>query len=195
VALCILVLVTVVLPGVAAADALVYAPPVEAPVVDAFRLPDGPYGAGNRGLEYATDVGATVRAVADGTVAFAGPVAGRLVVSVEHPDGNRSSLTGLATIATARGAEVRRGDVLGTAGERLHLGVRRDQTYLDPAALFATSDVARVHLVPADGPLDALFDAEVVPVWDGSARNLSAVTCPPACKPPSLHSTAGDLDP
>ena len=77
------------------AAAAVYSPPVVAPVIDPFRAPTGPYGPGNRGLEYATRAGAPVTAIGAGRVAFAGQVAGRLVVSVEHPDGLRSSVLGL----------------------------------------------------------------------------------------------------
>ena len=40
-----------------AAVRVVLTPPVSAPVIDPFRLPFGPYGPGNRGLEYATRPG------------------------------------------------------------------------------------------------------------------------------------------
>ena len=43
-----------------------YSPPVDAPVVDGFRPPATPYGAGNRGIDYATVPGTPVRAAADG---------------------------------------------------------------------------------------------------------------------------------
>lgn len=123
-----------------------YAPPVQGPVIDPFRAPPGPYGPGNRGLEYATDPGALARAIGGGTVVFAGQVAGRLVVTVEHPDGLRSSLVGLATVSVTRGQSVVRGQPLGRTGSRLHLGVRRGEQYLDPATLFARRGPAR--LVP-----------------------------------------------
>lgn len=123
-----------------------YAPPVQGPVIDPFRAPLGPYGPGNRGLEYATGPGAPARAIGGGTVSFAGQVAGRLVVTVEHPDGLRSSLVGLATVSVTRGQAVERGQPLGRTGSRLHLGVRRGEQYLDPATLFARRGPAR--LVP-----------------------------------------------
>jgi murein DD-endopeptidase MepM/ murein hydrolase activator NlpD len=128
-------------------DPLRYRPPVQAPVVDPFRLPDGPYGAGNRGLEYRTTPGAPVRAIGAGAVVFAGQVAGRLVVSIDHPDGLRSSLVGLASIEVRAGEVVRGGDVVGRAAGVLHLGVRRDGRYLDPATLFDERGPAR--LVPS----------------------------------------------
>ncbi len=125
--------------------AVLYRPPVDAPVVDAFRLPDGPYGAGNRGLEYTTVPGTPVRAIGDGLVVFAGVVAGNRAVTLLHPDGLRSSYSYLADVRVAVGTRVAIGQAVGTAGERLHLGVRSGGTYLDPAALFTATGV---HLVP-----------------------------------------------
>lgn len=126
-----------------------YRPPVDAPVTDAFRAPATPYGPGNRGLEYATVPGTPVRTIGAGVVVFAGPVARRGVVTVEHPDGLRSSLTGLATIAVAPGRMVVAGEVVGTTGPLLHLGVRRAGRYIDPASLFADPTAPRhAVLVP-----------------------------------------------
>ncbi len=78
---------------------------------------------------------------------FAGPVAGVRYVTVLHPDGLRSSYGHLAGLLVTAGERVVIGQVVGTAGERLHLGVRSGGTYLDPAALFTTTGV---HLVPLD---------------------------------------------
>ncbi len=147
----VLVLVALVLSATfvpTAHAAAVYRPPVDAPVVDGFALPDGPYGAGNRGLEYATAPGTPVRAIGDGLVVFAGPVAGNRAVTVLHPDGLRSSYSYLAEIVVAVGVHVTIGQPLGPAGGRLHLGVRSGGTYLDPAALFTPTGV---HLVPVEG--------------------------------------------
>jgi murein DD-endopeptidase MepM/ murein hydrolase activator NlpD len=123
-----------------------YQPPVPAPILDSFRAPTTRYGPGNRGIEYGTAVGDRVGAIGAGTVAFAGPVAGRLVVSVVHPDGLRSSLTGLAAISVRVGQAVVAGEQVGASAQRLHLGVRRGETYLDPASLFISTGPAR--LVP-----------------------------------------------
>lgn len=149
-ALALLTALALVGPMVPSGAATTYRPPVDAPVVDGFRLPDGPYGAGNRGLEYATRPGQEVRAIGTGVVTFAGPVAGTRAVTVRHPDGLRSSLTHLSEVLVAPGQRVALGEVVGRAGERLHLGVRSGGTYLDPAALFTTP---MVRLVPlGDGP-------------------------------------------
>ncbi|MDY7101627.1 MAG: M23 family metallopeptidase [Actinomycetota bacterium] len=125
-----------------------YRPPVDAPVVDGFRPPSGPYGPGNRGLEYATRPGTAVGAIGPGVVTFAGSVAGQLHVTVRHPDGLRSSYSFLATVDVAVDDRLERGGRVGSAGRRLHLGVRRGTTYLDPAALFGPR---RARLVPVPG--------------------------------------------
>lgn len=133
----------------ASAAAPRYEPPVQAPVSDPFRPPLHRFGPGNRGLEYATRPGEPVRAIGDGRVAFAGQVGGRLVISIDHPDGLRSSLVGLATLGVGRGEWVQRGQVVALAVGSLHLGVRRDGVYLDPAGLFGPAGPA--ILVPLDG--------------------------------------------
>ena len=113
-----------------------YVWPVAGTVIDPFRPPSHPYGPGNRGLEIATQPGSFYRAAADGVVSFAGPVGGRLHVTVTHPDGLRVSYSGVASIRVERGARVGQGAVLGTTADRLHVGVRRGEVYLDPAAVF-----------------------------------------------------------
>jgi murein DD-endopeptidase MepM/ murein hydrolase activator NlpD len=134
--------------GVAGVRRGAFRPPVTAPVADPFRAPAHRYASGNRGLEYATGRGTPARSIGPGVVAFAGPVAGRLVVSVVHPGGLRSSLTGLASIVVRVGSVVDASTVLGATGDRLHLGVRRGREYLDPATLFADESPRRSVLVP-----------------------------------------------
>jgi hypothetical protein len=126
-----------------------YRPPVEAPVHDPFRPPATRYGRGNRGVEYDTDAGDAVRAAAAGTVSFAGQVGGRLHVTVRHRDGVRTTYGPLAGIAAgiARGAEVRAGRRVGTAGDLLLWTARLGTAYVDPTVLVAASGTARVHLV------------------------------------------------
>lgn len=132
-------------------DRVVYAPPVVAPVTDPFRPPPQPWLPGNRGIEYATVPGTPVRSAGRGRVSFAGPVAGALHVTVTHPDGIRTSYSFLATIVVAAGTEVVRGQVLGTSGDRLHVGARRGDTYIDPASLWAATGPPWVRLAPLDG--------------------------------------------
>ena len=123
--------------------------PVSAPVSDPFRLPEGPYGSGNRGVEYDTEPGDAVAAAAAGEVVFAGSVARSLHVTVDHGAGMVSSYSYLESIAVPVGARVAQGDQVGTASERLHFGVRVDGAYVDPASLTAVA-VVTVRLVPLD---------------------------------------------
>lgn len=127
-----------------------YDPPVDAPVTDPFRPPPRPWLPGNRGIEFATSPGTPVRSAARGVVSFAGAVAGALHVTVTHPDGIRTSYSFLASIAVAAGAAVAKGQVVGRSGERLHVGARRGDTYVDPASLWADGP-PWVRLVPLDG--------------------------------------------
>ncbi|HET6954462.1 MAG TPA: peptidoglycan DD-metalloendopeptidase family protein [Acidimicrobiales bacterium] len=136
-----------------------YVPPVDAPVIDPFRPPAGPYGAGNRGLEYGTEPGAPVRASAAGTVTFAGPVGGSLHVTVAHPDGVRTSYSFLATVTVVLGQQVVQGDVVGVAGGPFHFGARRGDAYFDPASLF--SGVTHVELLPLAAPPPGASEAEI----------------------------------
>ena len=122
-----------------APPAVRYVPPVDAPVVDPFRPPATPYGPGNRGWEYATAPGTAIRAAGAGDVVFAGRVGPASAVTVRHADGLRTSYSRLAEVAVAEGDVVAAGQVVGRSAERFHFGVRRGETYLDPAELFAAS--------------------------------------------------------
>ncbi|MEO6987973.1 MAG: M23 family metallopeptidase [Aquihabitans sp.] len=136
-------------PAAAADDTRSYRPPLDAPVVDPFRPPAAPWLPGNRGLEYAPTSGMSVRAIGPGVVTFAGPVAGSLHITVRHPDGLRSSYSYVAAIRVRPGDAVAAGDTVAVAADRLHLGVRRGDTYLDPASLWGRRVVGgRASLVP-----------------------------------------------
>ncbi len=81
-----------------------------------------------------------MRAAAEGVVVFAGPVAGRPVVSLEHDGGLRTTYEPVRPSVSA-GERVHRGQAIGTvtaghpgcpARACLHWGLRRDGHYLDP---------------------------------------------------------------
>jgi hypothetical protein len=129
-------------------------------VVDPFRPPEHPFGSGNRGLEYGVESGAEVRASQDGEVVFAGAVAGSLHVTLLHPDGIRTSYSFLQRIDVALGQQVRRGDPVGRAGERLHFGARRGDEYFDPATLFDADGPVEVELLPFEVPPGDAADEE-----------------------------------
>ena len=128
-----------------------FQPPVSAPVGDPFRMSEGPYGPGNRGIEYDTEPGDVVAAAAAGEVVFAGSVARSLHVTIDHGAGVVSSYSYLERITAPVGARLARGDPVGLASERLHFGVRVDGAYVDPASLTAAGTVT-VRLVPLDDP-------------------------------------------
>lgn len=126
-------------------------------VVTAFDAPAVRWQAGHRGVDLDGPVGSAVLAAAAGTVAFAGPVAGKPVVSIRHPDGLLTTYEPVVASVRA-GTAVRRGDVIGTldAGHPgcpvtacLHWGARRGfgsaATYLNPLSLV---DAVRVRLKP-----------------------------------------------
>jgi murein DD-endopeptidase MepM/ murein hydrolase activator NlpD len=90
-----------------------------------------------------------VYAAGDGTVVYAGQLADRGVVSVDHGGGLRTSYEPVAAAVRA-GQRVRRGEPLGmvAAGHRgcavaacLHWGLRRDGEYLDPLLLVRAAHV------------------------------------------------------
>ncbi|RMH75806.1 MAG: hypothetical protein D6683_10885 [Actinomyces sp.] len=136
-------------PG-AAGDGEVLRPPVDVPIAEHFSLPFGPYGPGNRGVDYDAGPGLPVRAVGAGRVVFAGPVAGSLHVSIDHGGGLVSSYSFVGSLTVTEGRIVEAGDVVAVTGPRsLHLGLRLDGDYVDPER-FLGRRVVSVHLVPVD---------------------------------------------
>jgi murein DD-endopeptidase MepM/ murein hydrolase activator NlpD len=142
-------------------------PPTDAPVLDPYRPPDGPYGAGNRGLEYAVGPGAPIRAAADGVVAFAGSVAGARFVSIDHPGGLRTTYGYVGTVLVTEGRRVARGDNVAVAAGPFHFTVRVDGAYRDPADWLGQPHV-RLRLIPhgAATLLDGPSGPRTIPGWD-----------------------------
>ncbi len=115
-----------------------------APVRRAFDGPAVPWAAGHRGADLDLAPGAPVRAAGSGVVAFAGAVAGRPVVSVQHPDGIRTTYEPVVAVVVA-GEPVGSGQVVGhlagvgghcAPATCLHWGARSGpREYRDPLAL------------------------------------------------------------
>jgi murein DD-endopeptidase MepM/ murein hydrolase activator NlpD len=134
--------------------------PLEPPavVLTPFDPPATRYGRGHRGVDLAGSEGATVRAAGAGVVVFAGSLAGRGVVSIEHPSGVRTTYEPVDPSVVA-GATVAAGDPVGrlVGGHAacapavcLHWGARLpDGDYLDPLALLRPW---RVRLLPWEEP-------------------------------------------
>lgn len=136
-----------------------YAWPVEGPVLRPFEPPSSTYGPGHRGIDIGAAIGAQVRAAAGGVVAFAGPVAGSLFVSIDHPDGVRTTYSWLSEALVARGDAVARGAPIARSGAghpgsdapHLHFAARLGQTYIDPMLLLERGSlVGLVRLAPVE---------------------------------------------
>ncbi|MFI7429247.1 murein hydrolase activator EnvC family protein [Micromonospora sp. NPDC049836] len=120
-----------------------------------FDPPPQPWLPGHRGVDLAAAPGTEVRAAVAGTILFAGPVAGRPVVTVGHAGGLRTTYEPVRPGLPA-GARVAAGTPIGAllAGHSgcpapacLHWGLRRGEDYLDPLALLG---LGPVRLLPVD---------------------------------------------
>jgi septal ring factor EnvC (AmiA/AmiB activator) len=118
-------------------------PPVKARVAGSFgRVVDSEFRTETfrKGVDFAAEEGAEVRAVADGAVRFAGWFRGygKLVI-LDHGDRYFSVSGHLGEIAVERGDRVEAGDRIGSVGEtgslsgpRLYFEIRRGGAPLDP---------------------------------------------------------------
>jgi len=149
-------------------------------VLAAFEAPVGPYGPGHRGVDLAGTVGQPVLAVDAGRVSFAGQVAGRGVVVVDH--GGLRTTYEPVLVAVSRDERLRAGALIGTltlAGGHclpaacLHLGARLRDTYVDPLRYLGTGPV---RLLPLEGD-------PVAPSW--------RTTPSPAARPPLVPVWSG----
>jgi len=136
--------------------------PIDGTVARPFAPGAHRYAAGHRGVDVAAPAGAVVRSSGTGTVAFAGMVAGRPVVSVEHAGGLRTTYEPVAAKVSA-GQWVAVGEVIGTllpghsgcpAAACLHWGLRRHtptgEVYLDPLLSLGHGAVRLKPLRPGD---------------------------------------------
>ena len=126
---------------------VLWAMPVDAPITDGYRPPSNPYGPGNRGLEFGTESGDPVRAVASGTVRFAGSVGSSKFVTVEQPSGLRATYGFVEDILVVAGQSVEQGQTIAAAGPGFHLTARVGARYRDPTPLLEET-CYRVRLVP-----------------------------------------------
>ena len=131
--------------------------PVVGPVIRGFDPPDSPFGSGHRGVDIAAPVGTPVRAAAAGTATFAGPVGGRLFVTVDHGADLESTYSFLDSIAVRRGDIVSQGQVIARSGTghaggvvpALHFGVKLADAYVDPLEYLGPVEVWRfIRLAP-----------------------------------------------
>lgn len=92
-------------------------PPWQAPVegqltvVRGFEKPAARWAAGHRGVDLALEAGGSVLAPYEGEVVFAGTVVDRQVLTLEHPDGRRSSFEPVSNPLPV-GSRVQAGDAI-----------------------------------------------------------------------------------
>lgn len=125
--------------------------PVATGVLRAFDKPERNWLPGHRGVDLSLAIGSPVLAAGDGVVAFAGVVAGTPTVSIDHPDGVRTTYQPVHA-RVARGETVLEGRVIGTLGyptddwPGLHWGARTGKDeYLNPLSLL---DAPTIRLKP-----------------------------------------------
>lgn len=132
--------------------------PLEGAVTRPFDPPPDRYGPGHRGADLAGAPGGPVLAAGSGVVVFAGMVAGRPVISVDHAGGLRTTYEPVDASVGA-GQEVVGGAVLGTlvgghagcpVAACLHWGLRRGQDYLDPLSLLEPPEVRLLPMGRSD---------------------------------------------
>lgn len=116
-------------------------PTVPARIAAAFVAPAHEYGPGHRGIDLVAAIGDEVHAPADGVIAFAGSVAGRGILTIDHDEGLVTTLEPVQTTLRS-GTPVRAGDVVGfvdagghAAPGTVHFGVREEGVYINPLLL------------------------------------------------------------
>lgn len=132
-------------------------------ITRAYLAPAHEYAPGHRGIDLealvtdSIDGADAVLAPASGVVAFAGEVAGRPLITVDHRGGLVTTLEPVQT-SLLPGSTVEQGTpvgVLASGGHAmagtLHFGVRLDGEYINPLLLL--DGVPRAVLLPCCGPL------------------------------------------
>lgn len=132
-------------------------------VVQPFDPPASQWGAGHRGVDLSGRHGQVVRAALGGQVTFAGVIAGKGVVTVDH--GTVRTTYEPVTATMRRGQAVHEGQALGRLrvwGSHcfpracLHWGALRGDVYLDPLSLVGAGPVRLKPLVSPPAQLSRL---------------------------------------
>jgi murein DD-endopeptidase MepM/ murein hydrolase activator NlpD len=116
-------------------------------VIDPYRPPQCTWCPGNRGIDFDTPAGLEVSALRSGYVCFVGRVVGVGYVVIDIGEGVRVTYGGLTPGDLRVGDAVPAGSLIGIAEGPLHLGVRHNATYVDPAILWERRTV-RARLIP-----------------------------------------------
>jgi murein DD-endopeptidase MepM/ murein hydrolase activator NlpD len=167
-----------------------------APVVQrGFAPPALAWASGHRGIDLVARPGEEILAAASGTVTFAGSIAGKPVVSIDHGSVRTTYEPVVSTLRV--GERVELGQVIGvlnTGGHCLgclHWGLREGRNYLDPLLLVGNRG-GRLRLVAESQREVVQREAAARAMAAGSATETSAVT--PSARPGShgfLHPVIG----
>ncbi len=130
--------------------------PVAGKILRRFQMGESDWSPGHRGVDLAGIEGQQVVSPESGVVSWVGRINGVPMMSIQHPDGTRSTFQPVTT-SLATGAVVFAGQpvaILVTghcdgSDVCLHWGVRRGETYLDPL-VWLGGDTPRVRLLSAD---------------------------------------------
>ncbi|MBA3311211.1 MAG: M23 family metallopeptidase [Nocardioidaceae bacterium] len=164
------------------------------PVVAGFDPPDEVWGSGHRGVDLLATQGQSVAAMGAGEITYAGNLAGRGVVVVNH--GSLRSTYEPVTPSVKVGNFVGPGDVIGTLDlDRshclpepcLHLGVKRGDDYLDPLSFLGPR---AVRLKPTSAAPSSAGTSPPVEAADPATRAV-ATRSVPSREPGHLRTALG----
>lgn len=162
------------------ADGFTLARPVDGSVLRGFD-DVGRFAAGHRGVDLAGETGRAVRAAAEGRVHFAGVVAGRPTVSIDHGNGWRTTYQPVRA-GVSEGDAVAAGDPIGTlvaghcvATACLHWGLTDGTSYADPLA-YAAEPVVRLLPRGATPPSPPRINEASVPLAGGVLPVAGAIS-------------------
>ncbi|WP_084774244.1 M23 family metallopeptidase [Nonomuraea candida] len=131
-------------------------------IIRRFFPPPEPWLAGHRGIDLAAPAATPVLAAGPGTIGFAGPVAGKGVVTIDHQDGLRTTYLPV-TASVRRGQPITAGAELGVlespadskphcAESCLHWGLLREGRYLNPLQLLGQAPTRLLPFWPSARP-------------------------------------------
>jgi murein DD-endopeptidase MepM/ murein hydrolase activator NlpD len=168
-----------------------------APVVQrGFAPPPLAWASGHRGVDLVAKPGEAILAAASGTVTFAGSIAGKPVVSIDHGSVRTTYEPVVSTLSV--GERVALGQVIGVLGSGghcrgcLHWGLREGRSYLDPLLLLGTRG-GRLRLVAESQREVVQREAQARARAAASATQTNAIMTPGG-RPGShgfLHPVAG----
>ncbi|WIY81594.1 peptidoglycan DD-metalloendopeptidase family protein [Propionimicrobium sp. PCR01-08-3] len=150
--------------------------PLPGEVLREFQVGEQNWLPGHRGVDLAGQAGDPVKAAATGAVSWVGVIDGVPMLTVQHPDGLRTTYQPVeATVQT--GQQVAVGQQIGVLSDGhcadqacLHWGVRDGDSYLDPLVWLGSGSDAEIRLLPRSAvprqqpPPGAFEAAEVLPL-------------------------------